>query len=179
MRHFLKIAENLDVIPALNAIAQQPELWNQNALRTQHPGTAHAEVNDIWLWFNSIDDQVAVVDDRETIPYAGWWNLPQVRQIVFDLMRRVEGVRLGRVLITQLPPGKRILPHVDQGAPAEFYTRYQVALRSLPGCLFHIGEETAQFRSGDVWMIDNKTEHSVENNSCDDRIALIVDIRRG
>lgn len=177
MRHFLKIAENVDVIPVLNALQNRPDLWNQNQLRTQHPGTAHAQVDDIWIWFNDVSQPEAVIDDKEVISYPAWGELPQVQTIVFDLMRRVGGVRLGRVIITRLAPGRRITPHEDQGAPASYYTRYQVALQSLPGALFHCGGETVNFRTGEVWMIDNQATHSVENNSADDRLVMIVDVR--
>jgi hypothetical protein len=162
----------------MNAIQRQPELWNANTIRTKHPGTAHAEVSDILMMFNSLD-QIAegIVNDKEVIPFDAWAKLPQLRPILFDLMRTVEGIQLGRVIITKLPPGKTIAPHVDQGAPAEWFNRYQIALQSLPGALFHIGDETINFRTGDVWMIDNRTEHSVENQSADDRIVCIADIR--
>ncbi len=182
MKYFQQLAAGLDVGPLMHALARNPELWNQNPLRTMHPGTAHASVSDIWLWFNELpkDGQAhTVANDRETVPYPAWNKLPQARPIIFDLMRRVEGTQLGRVIITKLPPGKTITPHVDGGAPAAFYSRYQVALQSFPGALFHIGDETSNFRTGDVWMIDNSVEHSVVNNSADDRIVMIVDIRNG
>lgn len=73
-------------------------------------------------------------------------------------------------VVTTTPPG-------TGGAPATYYNRYQVALQSLPGALFTIGDETVNFESGDVWLIDNKKEHGVINNSRDDRIVMIVDIR--
>jgi hypothetical protein len=177
LRNFLRIAQGVDVIPLLNAIAGKPDLWDENTLRTRHPRTAHGEVSDIWVWFNDDSDSSKVIDDREVIPYRAWSELPQVRPLVLDLMRRVEGVRLGRVIITRLPPGKRITPHVDGGAPATYYTRYQVALQSEPGAVFRIGDEAVTFRTGEVWRIDNTLEHSVENNSAADRIVLIVDVR--
>ncbi|MFB9952030.1 aspartyl/asparaginyl beta-hydroxylase domain-containing protein [Rhizobium puerariae] len=178
MKYFQQLAAGINVTPLMNALQRQPELWDRFPIRTQHPGTAHAEVSDILVFFNSLDQVMeGVVDDKETIPFPAWAALPQLRTIIFDLMRTVEGVQLGRVIITRLPPGKTITPHVDQGAPATWFNRYQIALQSLPGALFHIGDETVNFRSGDVWMIDNQTEHSVVNNSTDDRIVCIVDIR--
>ena len=179
MKNFQKLAENLDTLPLMHQIQRQPELWDQNRLRTVHPGSAHSQASDIWLWYNSIDLDApeAVIDDLETIPYPAWYNLPAVRPIVFALMRQVEGVRLGRMVITKLPCGKEITSHIDQGLPAEYYQRYQIALQSFPGALFHIGDETVNFRTGDVWWINNNVEHSVVNNSIDDRIVLIVDIR--
>jgi aspartyl/asparaginyl beta-hydroxylase (cupin superfamily) len=125
--------------------------------------------------FNELDGDV--VNDIIVKPYPAFEKLPQARPILFDLMRLVDGVTLGRVIITKLAPGKKIMPHVDGGAPATYYTRYQVALQSLPGALFTIGDETVNFESGEVWLIDNKKEHSVTNNSRDDRIVMIVDIR--
>lgn len=163
-------------MPLLSAIYTQPELWNQNTLRTTHPGTVHRDVSDIWLWFHQICDE-SLIDDIQTTPYSAWYSLPQARCIIFDLMRRVEATQLGRCIITKLPPGKSIDPHVDQGAPAEFYKRFQLILQSFPGCNFHIEDEQVSMKPGDVWLIDNNKEHWVVNNSQDDRIALIIDLR--
>jgi len=178
MQRFLRLADAVDVIPALREISTQFGLWNQNTLRTCHPDTAHADVSDIWLWFNEIpDDPQGVVNDIQTVAYPAWGRLPSLRRLVLDLIHRVDGVQLGRCIVTRLPPGGVITPHVDQGAPAEFYTRYQIVLQSLPGALFHCGDETVNFRSGEVWWINNRVTHSVVNNSGDDRIVCIVDIR--
>jgi hypothetical protein len=176
MRHFFKVGE-VNVQPLLHAVQRQPELWNQNALRTRFPGTPHAEAEDIWLWFNEQSDDVK--NDLQTVPYPAWECLPQARQIVFDLMRAVEASQLGRVVITKLAPGKKITPHVDAGAPAEFYKRYQVALQSVPGSVFKIENEDVVFASGEVWLINNRATHSVMNNSKDDRIVMIIDVRPG
>lgn len=183
MRYFQQLAAGVNVTPLMNALQRQPELWDANPIRTQHPGTAHAQVSDILLRFNDLEeylrtgDPTTITDDKEAIAYPAWDKLPQARSIIFDLMRTVEATRLGRVIITRLPPGRVITPHEDQGAPAEYYHRYQIALQSLPGALFHIGDETVNFRSGDVWHIDNRTIHSVQNHSADDRIVLICDLR--
>lgn len=179
MKNFTLIAEGADVIPLRSAIAMRPHLWNQNTLRTKHPGTAHNEVDDIWLRFNKIaeGEEFKVVDDMEAINYQAWWELPQARPLLFDLMRRVEGERLGRCLITRLTPGKRITPHVDMGAPATYYDRFHIVLQGAPGSLFRAGDETVNMRTGDVWWFDNCVEHEVLNNSQVDRIHIVADIR--
>lgn len=177
MRHFQKIAENVDVVPVLDALMRNADLWDQNTLRTAHPGTAHSNVSDIWVMFNDASGDVA--NDREVVPYPAWERLPQLRPLVLDLMRRVEGVRLGRVIITRLPPGKAITPHVDGGAPTMYFTRYQIALQSAPGALFRIADEQVNFRTGEVWQIDNRSQHEVINHSAEDRIVIIIDIRNG
>src|SRR5487761_2793481 len=95
MRNFLQLAQGIDVGPLMVALQNHPELWDQNTLRTKHPGTAHSAVSDIWVWFNDPTDPNAVTNDREVIPFPAWRELPQIRPLVLDLMRRVEGVRLG------------------------------------------------------------------------------------
>lgn len=180
MRNFLKIADGVDTIPLLNALMVNDDLWNSSPLRTMYPESPHHEADDILLWFNDLNqDPAAIADDKAVIPYPAWSRLPQARPIVFDLMRRVEGVQLGRVMITRLRPGGTIHPHEDAGAPAEFYSRYQLALQNGPGCLFHCGEEAAYFAPGSVWYFDNQKTHSVVNNSATTRLALIIDIRNG
>lgn len=175
MKNFQLIASGINTLPLLHQIQRQPDLWNENTLRTKHPGTAHSQVSDIWVFFNALDGNV--VDDREVIPYRAWDRLPAVRPLIFDLMRFVEATRLGRVIITKLPAGCDIAAHVDGGAPATYYERYQIVLQSLPGAMFHIGDESVNFKTGEVFWIDNTKLHSVVNNSADDRIVCIVDLR--
>lgn len=177
MRNFLQIAENIDTMPILSALAVNQHLWNANDLRTSHPSSPHDEADDIWLFFNRIPENPAeVIDDIQTFPYPAWDKLP-IKDMVLNLMRAVGGVQLGRVLITRLKPGAKIKPHIDEGAPATFYSRYQIMLQCLPGVDFTAGNETVRMKTGDVWWFDNRQEHEVINNSAGDRVALIVDCR--
>lgn len=177
MRFFQKIGD-VDILPLLHAIQRQPELWNENNLRTTHPQSPHIQAEDIWLRFNQVKSNVTdAIDDTVCINYPAWYRLPQARQIIFDLMRRVEGEQLGRCLITKLSPGKQILPHEDGGAPAEWYDRYHVMLQNTPGSIFRCADEAVFMRPGEVWWFDNCKEHEVINNGSDDRITMIVDIR--
>lgn len=177
MRNFLKLAEGVAVVPVLSALAANPGLWNKHDLRTKYPQSPHHEVDDVLVRFNAIpEDPLALVDDVQCHPYEAWSALP-VQPLVLDLARAVGGTQLGRVLISRLAPGKSISPHADQGAPATFYQRYQIMLQCLPGVVFRCGSERVNMASGEVWWFDNRQEHEVVNNSADDRIALIVDIR--
>lgn len=179
MKHFLKIAENVDVTPLNMALTLHSDLWNTNNLRTVYPDSPHCEADDIWLRFNPIDrnDPTKVIDAVECINYAPFIILPQARPLVFGLMARVEGERLGRCLITKLKPGKSIRPHCDEGAPATYYERFHIVLKSQPGCVFRAADEQVVMKTGEVWWFDNTQEHEVINNSSDDRIHLICDIK--
>lgn len=180
MNNFYCLARGIDVTPLMGAVMRNPHLWDQNTLRTTHPMTPHKEVHDIWLRFNRLPEpgqEHLVVDEHESINYPAFGLLTEARPIVFGLMASVQGERLGRCLITKLAPGKKIDPHVDGGSHAAYYDRYHIVLNSSPGCVFLAGEEIVHMRTGEIWWFDNSQEHEVINNSGDDRIHLIVDIR--
>lgn len=177
MRNFQKLAENIDTMPLLSALAVNGNLWNQHDLRTRYPQSPHHLADDILLMFNEIPDDITqIIDDTHVKPYPAWYQLP-AKDMVFNLMRAVGGMSLGRVMITRLAPGDCIATHIDEGAPAEYYNRYQIMLQCLPGVNFRAGDEAVMMKTGDAYWFDNRIEHSVENYSADDRIALIVDIR--
>ena len=176
MRNFLRLAEGVETMPLVHALRANPGLWNQNTLRRSTPELC--ESDDIWLRFPT---EAACLEQGlgayECVNYPAMSALPMVRQVIFGLMRQVEGERLGPVIITRLAPGGRIYPHDDGAAHTSYYKRYQIALHSLPGVLFRAGTETVSMRTGEIWWFDNSIEHEVVNNSPDDRLALIVDIR--
>ncbi len=185
MRNFLKIAEGIDIIPLLHAVQNHPELWDkENTFRNDFENSPHKETQSIWLRYNDLTEYYAdgcldcAIEDLEAINYSAWELLPEARQIIFNLMRRVEGQRLGRVIITKLPAGKTITPHADtRGAYAEYYTRYHLPLQNLPGSIFKADDEQVYMRHGECWWFRHEATHEVINNSADDRIVLIVDIR--
>lgn len=189
MRNFLKMASGINVIPLLHSIQRQPELWNQEKLRTTHKESPHTQVDDIWLRFNDLEEYkklpqtddmteyAKVLDEHESICYPAWNKLPEAQVVIFDLMRMVQGVRLGRVLITRLAPGKIVAPHADGGSHAAYYERYHLMLQNYPGSNFRAGSENICMKTGDLYWFDNTQEHEVVNNSQDDRISLIIDIK--
>lgn len=178
MRNFQRIFNGLQVVPLLHSVMASKR-WNEFPIRTTYPGSPHADADDILLRFNEIPDgdPAKVVDDVLCRNFL-LGDFPLARPVIFDLMRVVEGEQLGRVIITRLAPGGWITPHRDEGAPATYYDRYQIGLQVLPGVLFRAGDETCEMQSGEVWWFDNTQEHEVRNNSAQDRIVMIVDIRR-
>lgn len=181
MRNFLKIASEVNVLPLLHAIQIQSHLWNLNDLRTHYPNSPHIEADDIWLRFNDRklweSNPVLVMDDPDCINYPAWKSLPQAHSIVYDVLRFSQGVRLGRVMITRLAPGRKIASHTDGGAYAKYYSRYHIILQNFPGSLTKCGGETICPKPGEVYWFNNLAEHEVVNGSADDRLVMIVDVR--
>lgn len=179
MKNFYRLDQGINVSAAVAQIMTHPELWNQNTLRTTYPNGPHSEVDDIWMRFNVIDpdNPYVAIDDVEAVNYPAWSILTQARALVMSLMAHVQGERLGRVIITRLKPGGHITPHPDMGAPAEYYKRFHIVLQGLPGSIFRAGDEQVSMQTGECWWFDNSQVHEVLNNSADDRLHVIVDIR--
>ena len=174
MKNFQCPGSGINVAPLLNAVLRS-SMWNAHSLRTTHPDSPHKQVDDIWLRFAAPDS--SVLDDCEAVNYLEWMQLPDAQNICLDLMRQVRGERLGRVLITRLAPGKSIAAHADEGECAAYYDRYHVVLQGLPGSIFRCGNESVCMQTGQVWWFQNSVEHEITNNSADDRIHLIIDVR--
>lgn len=174
------MSQGANVMPLLFSIQRQPELWDHNTLRTTHPQTPHKQVSDIWLRFNELPksgEEEKIIDEHESVWYSAIDKLPHALDLIFGLMTMVKGERLGRALITKLPAGKCIEPHEDGGSHAAYYERFHIPLQSYPGSLFRCGDETVHMSAGEVWWFNNSIEHEVINNSAEDRIHLIVDIK--
>jgi len=169
--------------------------WNQHPYRTKMPRSPHREADDIILRFQDIELAIKdrrsyrqggcedrrppspVVDDLEAVPYPMWWQLTETRALVYRMARQFSAGRIGRAVITRLRPGARVYPHVDDGANADYYDRFQVCVAANKDCIFTVHGLGYGFHQGEIWWFDNRFEHSVVNNGSTDRITLVLDLR--
>jgi hypothetical protein len=184
MKNFQKISDGIDVSGLLAEIELNSNLWDVNNQRKVYKGTPHDRMSDIWVRYNSLEkcnnDFQLMSNEHVPIWYPAWRLLPSLHKIVFDLMAKVEGEMLGGVLITRVPPGMGISPHVDGGWHVEYYDKFYLTLKSSEGAYFccdHDGVERLAPKPGEIWLFDNRKIHWVENESKDDRITVIICIR--
>lgn len=187
MKNFQKICASIDVEPLLRQIESRPELWDAYSRRKTEPGSPHSRMSDIWVRYNAIDrldgpDPRQFHDEHVPVWYPAFEALPALRRIIFDLMALVEGEMIGGVLITRIPPGEKIEPHIDYGWHVEQYEKFYISLQNEPKSVFgceHNGEtEILSPLPGECWLFDNRKLHWVTNDSGKDRLTLIVCIRR-
>jgi hypothetical protein len=179
MKNFHLMA-NINIVPLMIQVARQADLWKADTYLRDYPQGPFGDTETIFLRFppSSVTDmERSTKDQHECVWMDGALHLPAARQMIFNLMATVEGERLGRVMINKLRPGGRIYPHADTPMHAEYWDRFHIVLQSLPGNNFRCGDETIHMRTGEVWWFQNAVEHEVVNNSADDRIHMIVDIR--
>lgn len=182
----MQVLGSFDPEPLRMAIQTRPYLWNQYPYRTTFERTPFKGMDDILLRYSAPErhlgetDPEALVNDTMMVNYDAWGELPEARAVIFELMRRYQGVFLGRVIIARLPMGGNILPHADNYgayATARNGLRFHACLQAAPGCLFHCGGETIQARPGEIWWFNHKETHSAENNSADERVHLLIDMQ--
>lgn len=182
MSHFRLIHSGLDVAPLLAQLDAAPDLWDEHTERRTAPGSPHAEMRDIWLRTrprDELQDDEAFQLPYWPVFYPAWRRLPAVQPIVHALMGMTQAVQLGNVLITRLPPGGVIRPHVDGGWAAVWFNRkFYCCLRGGARCVntWEGGEEVAM-RPGEIFEFANDVVHGVENHDSRERISLIVTLR--
>jgi hypothetical protein len=154
-----------------------PSLWNRQNVRLYGP---HTKLSDIWVRYNdwaNFKDRESFNGQHESVWYPVASEIA-VKPIVFDVMKLVEGTRLGGVLITKIPAGEQCLPHVDGGWHATYYEKFAVQLASAPGQAFCFEDATLNAQPGELYTFDNSKTHWVINDSAEDRMTLIICIRR-
>lgn len=80
-----------------------------------------------------------------------------------------------RVFLAKLEPKRNIAPHGDYGYHLENCRRIHIPIKSNPNVFFFINHEKYSFQEGLIFEINNQLVHSVENNSDEERIHLIID----
>ena len=180
MKAYNKIHSDLDISLARKEIGNNADLFGEfNARKDASP--VMAQMDDIWLRYGDIvevtrtGDYSKIANEHDSI----WLkDLPECKKICFEVMRLVNGERLGGVLITRLPVGGEILTHTDSGWHADYYDKYYVPLENEKGSVFGFDEGDIEPDLGDVWAFDNSYNHWVKNNSNKERIAMIVCIKQ-
>lgn len=183
MSHFTRIAEGIDVAPALEQIDAQPGLWNLHENR-RTGASPHRESSDMWLRYRDQSELHGPADfagPHVSVDYPAWHALPALHPIADAIAERLKPVRVGGFLMTRIPPGGQVYAHHDRGSwHAEYYTsKVWIPLRANEQCVNWVEDEAAIWRPGDAWMHDNLKTHAVENNGTTERICLILCFRCG
>lgn len=172
------LASGFDVSEALKQIEAHPEVWNTHRQRTEMYGTPHNGVSDIWIryrpWEQYAGDWAAFHDEHVSEWYPVIHKLPAVWSLVRKVKRHVGAETLGGVLITKVPPGGRVEPHIDGGWHASHYDKYAVQLQGNQDQRFWFEDCELRPEPGDLYTFDNSKLHAVYNDSDSDRMTLII-----
>ena len=189
MNNFQKISTGINptlLLLAINRLEKSHGAWKEDTYLRDYPQGPFGDTESIILRFpprtvveteEELQKVNATIDQHENVDQPIFKLLPEARKYIFDLMAFVSGERLGRCMINKLKPGGVIYPHADTPVHAEYWDRFHIVLQTGPGSNFRCGDEWAHMQVGEVWWFNNRLEHEVVNNSADDRIHLVIDIR--
>ena len=185
-RYFNKIACGLNVMPLQIALRRMPGLFGKYDDRCVG-NSPHRESEDIWVRYNHrsavdahdipLNSEHPANGPHRPVWYPVYYQLPQIRPLVFEMMSIVEGEELGTILLVKLEPGKQVYPHTDGAWSAEYYEKYFIPIQVAPGSIFNFPDGTIYPQIGEAYWFNNGVVHSYENHSDEDTIMLIVTIR--
>ena len=163
-------------------LRSHPQVWDTITHRTSNPTSPHREVSDIWVRYNPIENFDGDMMKFNAEHISQWYpvieELPDARLLAETIAEEFEAKQLGAVLITKIPAGKNCYPHIDQGWHARYYEKFALQVRGNHQQSFHVQEEILRTEDGDLFAFDNSYPHWVFNPSDEDRITMIVCIRR-
>lgn len=189
MENFFNIANGVDVNRLMLAIhrhEKDSQIWKDDTYLSDYPQGPFGDCESIILRFpprtvheteEALKEFNTTFDQHECVDQDVFKLLPEARPLIFALMTYAAGERLGRVIINKVKPGGVIYPHADTPAHAKYYDRFHIVLKSAPGVVFRCGSEKVYMETGSSWWFNNALEHEVINNSADDRIHMVIDIR--
>jgi hypothetical protein len=190
MKNFLKLLDGAAITQlalALHRLDKNPgNLWKEDTYLRDYPQGPFGDTESVILRFpprsvheteEALAKHLENFDQHENVDQPIFKLLPEARPLIFGLMNLVQGERLGRCIINKLLPGGQIYPHADTPAHAEYWDRFHIVIKSGPGANFICGDEQVNMRTGEIWWFNNAIEHQVFNNSSEERIHLVVDIR--
>jgi hypothetical protein len=179
----LCVTSELDVLPLQKELLDNLDEFDKYDYRRTFSNSPHAQMEDIWARYNDVRPFEAKGSlegfeaEHDSIWYPVIDKIPSVKKVVFDLMRIVDGERLGGILITKLPAGGHIGRHTDSGWHAQYYDKFYVPIVNSKGSIFGFDDGVIDPELGQAWWFDNSNPHWVDNKSSTDRIAMIVCIR--
>src|SRR5882724_3840807 len=121
-------------VSALQAqLAANPQCWDAVRLRTEHPQSPHREVSDIWVRYNPMENYHGDMGAFNAEHQAEWYPvtdvLTEAKRLALEIATDYGAQELGMVLITKIPAGKQVHPHIDGGWHARHYEKLAVQIR--------------------------------------------------
>ena len=153
--------------------------WGANPIRTDYPGSAHAEIVDILLRgpADLTRPLPELYGELECVDYPLFEQFPETSGVANAIMVMSSASKMGRVILTRLAPNGVIYPHIDEGPVPLYYNRYHFCIQGGLGNLFVVDNVSTHMHPGEAHYVDVRQKHMVANLTEDDRVHLIVDVK--
>lgn len=137
---------------------------------THHNTNMYQIIYSDYLWQPGTNLDILVVNKLN--------NLEAEKQLkhIFTSMEKHFNGKVCRAEIIKMSGNTKIRKHVDGGQFLQHARRCHVPIKTNPDVYFTVMDNRLNMLEGVWYEINNSLPHSVENNSNEDRIHLIVDI---
>lgn len=154
------------------------DIWDRYRWRTEHARSPHRECSDIWVRYNALENfGPKFNDEHESVWYPVAEQLPAARALS-ESVAALRAQELAGVLVTKVPAGKQVYPHVDRGWHAENTDKVGVLVAGNRAQSFCFDDIDHRCEAGEAFEFRNDVPHWVLNPTDEDRITLIVCLRR-
>lgn len=169
-----KFISNINVNDLKLKIKELPDqIWHEHTIRqTLFEPHKHTETLEI-MW-----DMESLQTNKIGKTHTNFYKLKieTFLEIIKPLYESIYGEGyFVRVLLVKLKAKTKIAPHVDNGESLINCKRTHIPIITNDYVTFTVGGETKCLKEGEIWEIDNTKEHSVINDSNENRIHLIID----
>jgi hypothetical protein len=175
MKPIRLIGKGINVEGLQYALSVNPQLWDEFNDRTRSEKSPHYGLNDIWARF-------AAPWDDATKPHSSVWypsaDLLNLKPFIYEVMNKLNVDQLGGVLITRIPAGVMCKPHTDPGWHARYYEKFALQIKANDKQRFCFKEAELVTEPGDLFWFDNSKLHWVVNDSEEERITMIICVKR-
>ncbi len=177
MQNFKLVANTINTKFILGELDAQEQMWLANTSRQKNV-YCQRHTRNIFLRVAKKPlprGEKNANNVQESVTASAAVNFPYTLEFCENLANTIHG-KLGRVMLVALAPNSQVYPHVDHGKYYRIRDRYHLVITSPTGSPLSAGTETAVMREGELWVFNNKIEHSAINTSNQHRIHLIFDI---
>lgn len=180
------IKTDINVKPLIDRIEKESNLWKENTWRQDYvvkldrPISPQQDTQAImfrWAPENSIE---SVRDSLDIQIQKNLFDIQEVQPLIIECLTAVGALECGRVFITKLKPGGKVLPHCDYGMYSDHFERFHLVLTSDIGNRFFVQDskgwgESYSMSPGQFFWFNHKEVHWCVNESKSPRMHMIID----
>jgi hypothetical protein len=158
-------------------MANNCNLWDNEPLVKQRSKKykVHMNTESFFLIKSGIGDNFDINDITYPDIYKKYKSeINEINNILKQKYNFVDGF-IGKILVAKLKNESKIYQHKDNGYGLLTSCRIHIPIITNKKVLFTCGNTTKHLEEGNVYEINNSIRHSVDNNSDEDRIHLIID----
>lgn len=145
--------------------------WEKNKERKMNGGAAASNTDTIPLMYDLTQRLNSGITHENYAIFEG-----HIDEIVRTTAKTLGEMVIKQAMLTRLKANTVIPRHRDKGPLTAKTHRIHVPVITSTKCIFKVGDEAKNLKTGEIWVIDNVNRyHSVENTGDTDRIHLIID----